>query len=169
MSVTSDFSSTANDNDARERAQRALRDFAAPPRSPYEALEPVRPPEFPEREPWRMHPVLAFFNALFVLTLFTACVLLALFYFFKIQFDRPGPLPASTVVVIPKGEGAWHRRQLNVTRSLDRGMFRRALSICICGAGAEPANASSRRPRACAALDAPGRRQVDPQRFPREG
>ena len=105
MSVTSDFSSTANDNDARERAERAMRNFDAPPRSPYEALEPVRPPEFPEREPWRMHPVLAFFNALFMLTFFTACVLLALLSFFRLQFDRPGPLPASTVVVIPKGEG----------------------------------------------------------------
>ena len=70
MSVTSDFSSTANDNDARERAERAMRNFDTPPRSPYEALEPVRPPEFPEREPWRMHPVLAFFNALFMLDVF---------------------------------------------------------------------------------------------------
>src|SRR5262245_36405668 len=82
-----------------------MRNFDTPPRSPYEALEPVRPPEIPEREPWRMHPVLAFFNALFMLTLFTVCVLFALFYYFKMQFDRPGPLPASTVVVIPKGEG----------------------------------------------------------------
>ena len=105
MSVSSGFSSTANDNEARERAERAMRNFDTPPRSPYEALEPVRPPEFPEREPWRMHPVLAFFNALFMLTLFTVCVLFALFYYFKMQFDRPGPLPASTVVVIPKGEG----------------------------------------------------------------
>ena len=105
MSVTSDYSSTANDNGARERAERAMRNFDTQPRSPYEALEPVRPPEFPEREPWRMHPVLAFFNALFMLTFFTACVLLALLYFFRLQFDRPGPLPASTVVVIPKGEG----------------------------------------------------------------
>jgi UPF0755 protein len=123
--MTGDFSSTANSNDARERAERALRDFAAPPRSPYEALEPVRPPEFPEREPWRMHPVLAFFNALFMLTLFTACVTLALFYFLKIQFDRPGPLPASTVVVIPKGEGVSGiaerlERDEVIT---DRGMF----------------------------------------------
>ena len=92
MSVTSDYSSTANDNDARERAERAMRNFDAPPRSPYEALEPVRPPEFPEREPWRMHPVLAFFNALFMLTFFTACVLLALLSFFRLQFDRPGPV-----------------------------------------------------------------------------
>src|SRR6476619_394049 len=105
MSVTSDLSSTANDSDARERAERAIRNFATPPRSPYEELEPVRPPEFPEREPWRMHPVLAFFNALFMLALFTACALLALFYFIRVQFDRPGPLTASTVVVIPKGEG----------------------------------------------------------------
>src|SRR5262249_36172759 len=88
-----------------ERAERALRNFATPPRSPYEELEPVRPPEFPEREPWRMHPVLAFFNALFMLVLFTACALLALFYFLRLQFDLPGPLTTSTVVVIPKGEG----------------------------------------------------------------
>jgi UPF0755 protein len=105
MSVTSDSSSTASDNDARERAERAMRNFDTPPRSPYEALEPVRPPEFPEREPWRMHPVLAFFNALFMLTFFTVCVVFVLFYFFRVQFDRPGPLPTSTVVVIPKGEG----------------------------------------------------------------
>ena len=125
MSVTSDYSSTANDNDARERAERAMRNFDTPPRSPYEALEPVRPPEFPEREPWRMHPVLAFFNALFMLTFFTACVLLALFTFFRLQFDRPGPLPASTVVVIPKGEGVSGiaerlERDEVIT---DRGMF----------------------------------------------
>ena len=102
--MTSDFLSTAN-GDARERAERTIRNFATPPRSPYEELEPVRPPEFPEREPWRMHPVLAFFNALFMLALFTACALLALFYFLRLQFDRPGPLTTSTVVVIPKGEG----------------------------------------------------------------
>jgi UPF0755 protein len=125
MSVSSGFSSTANDNEARERAERAMRNFDTPPRSPYEALEPVRPPEFPEREPWRMHPVLAFFNALFMLTLFTACVLFALLYFFRIQFDRPGPLPASTVVVIPKGEGVSGiaerlERDEVIT---DRGMF----------------------------------------------
>lgn len=103
--MTNDLSSTANDNDALEHTDRAGRDFTTLPRSPYEALEPVRPPEFPEREPWRMHPVLAFFNALFMLALFAACGLLVLYYFIKIQFDRPGPLTASTVVVIPKGEG----------------------------------------------------------------
>ena len=105
MSVTSDLSSAANGSDARDRAERAIRSFATPPRSPYEELEPVRPPEFPEKEPWRMHPVLAFFNALFMLALFTACAVLALFYFLRLQLDRPGPLAASTVVVVPKGEG----------------------------------------------------------------
>jgi peptidoglycan lytic transglycosylase G len=104
MSVTSDYSSAANYSDAPQHGH-AGPDFNAPPRSPYEALEPVRPPEFPEREPWRMHPVLAFFNALFMLTFFTVCVVFALFYFMRVQFDQPGPLPASTVVVIPKGEG----------------------------------------------------------------
>ena len=126
MSVTSDFSSTANDNDARERAERAMRNFDTPPRSPYEALEPVRPPEFPEREPWRMHPVLAFFNALFMLTFFTACVL-SRALLLSSGFSSTGRvrLPASTVVVIPKGEGVSGiaerlERDEVIT---DRGMF----------------------------------------------
>jgi UPF0755 protein len=125
MSVTSDLSSTANNNDALEHTDRAHRDFTAPPRSPYEALEPVRPPEFPEREPWRMHPVLAFFNALLVFGFVTACGLLVLFYFFRIEFDRPGPLTASTVVVIPKGEGvSGIAERLERDEVIaDRGMF----------------------------------------------
>lgn len=52
-----------------------------------------------------MHPVIAFFNGLLKLFFVTAGVLLALLYFVKIQFDRPGPLATSAVVVIPKGEG----------------------------------------------------------------
>jgi UPF0755 protein len=125
MSVTSDLSSTANYNDALEHTDRAGRDFTAPPRSPHEALEPVRPPEFPEREPWRMHSVLAFFNALFGLAFVTACGLLVLFYFFKIELDRPGPLTASTVVVIPKGEGvSGIAERLERDEVIaDRGMF----------------------------------------------
>ncbi|MGC2410483.1 MAG: endolytic transglycosylase MltG [Methyloceanibacter sp.] len=107
MSVTSDFSSTANGNDALPPTGHVGRDLAVFPRSPAEALEPVRPPEPPEREPRgpRMHPVLAFFNGLLTLLFVTAVVLLALLYFVKIQFDRPGPLTTSAVVVIPKGEG----------------------------------------------------------------
>jgi len=107
MSVTSDFSSTANDNDSLQPRDRVGRDCGDLTRSPTEALEPMRPPEPPEREPRepRIHPVLAFFNGLFKLVFVVAGVLLALFYYVKIQFDRPGPLTTSTVVVIPKGEG----------------------------------------------------------------
>ncbi len=104
MSVTSDFS--ANGNDARQPGDRVGRDLGALPRSPAEALEPVRPPEPPDREPHEPgHPILGFFNGLLKLMLVTAGVLLALVYFIKFQFDRPGPLDTSTVVVIPKGEG----------------------------------------------------------------
>lgn len=107
MSATSDFSSTANDNDSRQPMDYMGRDFAVPPRSPAEALEPIRPPEpeEPDQPDGRMHPILAFFNALFQLTFFVALASLALLYFIKYQFDRPGPLATSTVVVIPRGEG----------------------------------------------------------------
>jgi peptidoglycan lytic transglycosylase G len=122
MSVTSDFS--ANGSDARQPGDRVGRDL---PRSPTEALEPVRPPELPDREPHEpgSHPVLGFFNGLLKLMLVTAGVLLALVYFIKFQFDRPGPLDTSTVVVIPKGEGVSgiaERLQRDQVIA-DRGMF----------------------------------------------
>ena len=124
MSVSSGFSSTANDNEARERAERAMRNFDTPPRSPYEALEPVRPPEFPEREPWRI-PRARLFQCPVHADAVHGLRSFALLYFFRIQFDRPGPLPASTVVVIPKGEGVSGiaerlERDEVIT---DRGMF----------------------------------------------
>jgi UPF0755 protein len=34
-----------------------------------------------------------------------ACLFVGVFYWVKVQFDQPGPLATSTVVVIPKGEG----------------------------------------------------------------
>ncbi len=125
--MTSDFSSTANGNDARQSLDPRGRDIGDFPRSPAEALQPMRPPEPPEREPRdpRMHPVFAFFNALLKLFLITALALLALLYFIRIQFDRPGPLPTSTVVVIPKGEGVSgiaERLQRDEVIA-DRGMF----------------------------------------------
>ena len=127
MSVTSDFSSTANDNDSLQPRDRVGRDCGDLTRSPAEALEPMRPPEPPEREPRepRIHPVLAFFNGLFKLVFVMAGVLLALFYYVKIQFDRPGPLTTSTVVVIPKGEGLSgiaERLERNEVIA-DRGLF----------------------------------------------
>ena len=118
---------TANDNDGLQPTDRTGGDFAALPRSPAEALEPVRPPGAPEREPrdGRLHPVLAFFNALFQLMFFTALVSLALLYFVRYQFDRPGPLAASTVVVIPRGEGVSGiaERLEHDEVIADRGMF----------------------------------------------
>ena len=106
MSVTGDRSTMPNDNHALHPTDHVGRDFAAFPRSPAEALEPVRPPEPPDWErDRRMHPVLAFFNALFLLVFGAAVLLLALYYFVRVQFDQPGPLETSTVIVIPKGEG----------------------------------------------------------------
>ena len=94
MSVTSDFSSTANDNDARERAERADAQLATLPRSPAEALEPMRPPELPERETLAHAPRARLLQrAAHARRFFTACVVSRrCFYFFKVQFDRPGPL-----------------------------------------------------------------------------
>lgn len=87
----------------------------------------MRPPEAPEPEPRepRMHPILAFFSALLKLTLLVALGLLALLYFVRVQFDRPGPLPSSMVVVIPKGEGvsAIAERLKHDEVIADRGMF----------------------------------------------
>jgi UPF0755 protein len=127
MSVTSDFSSTANGNDAAQPTDRVGRDFEALPRSPAEALEPMRAPEPPEREPRDPRPlrVLAFFNGLLTLMLVTGGVFLALLYFVKVQFDRPGPLTTSVVVVIPKGEGV-NRIAERLERDeviADRGLF----------------------------------------------
>jgi UPF0755 protein len=106
MSMTSDFSSTANDNDALTPPRGGERAVAVYPRSPAEALVPMRPPEPPEPEPEGPgHPVLGFFNALFTLLFVTAAILAGIYYYVKLRFDRPGPLETSTVIVIPKGEG----------------------------------------------------------------
>jgi UPF0755 protein len=126
MSVTGNRPSTPNDHDSFDPTDRVGRDFAAFPRSPAEALEPSRPPEPPDwDEDRRLHPILAFFNALFLLAFGTAVLLLALYYFVRIQFDRPGPLPTSTVIVIPKGEGVSGiaERLKHEEVIADRGLF----------------------------------------------
>ena len=50
---------------------------------------------------------------------------MALFFFVRYQFDRPGPLATSTVVVIPKGEGtsAIAERLEHDEVISDRGLF----------------------------------------------
>lgn len=79
-----------------------------PPRSPTEALQPLRPPAPPERdEPEEnSHPFLrmldGFFNFVFILI----CMAAAVFYLVRMEFDRPGPLTVSTVLVVPKGAGS---------------------------------------------------------------
>jgi len=69
---------------------------------------PERPPDPPEREPPEPkndHPFLGMFSGLFTFFFVLACLAIGVFYFMKVQLDRPGPLTTSTVVVVPKGEG----------------------------------------------------------------
>jgi UPF0755 protein len=84
----------------------AQRDFAVLPRSPSEALEPDHAPEPPPgRKVRREHPILALMHNIMTLLFVGVIGLTGLFYFVRSQFDQPGPLSYSTVVVIPKGEG----------------------------------------------------------------
>ncbi|MGZ8417035.1 MAG: endolytic transglycosylase MltG [Methyloceanibacter sp.] len=107
MSLTRDLPSTANDNDELIPAGPASRQLAVLPRSPTEALEPTRPPEAPEREAPEPdpHPFLRMLDGLLTFFFLLACVFVAVFYWVKVQFDRPGPLATSTVIAVPKGEG----------------------------------------------------------------
>jgi UPF0755 protein len=106
MSVTRDFRLTAN-NEGRIPASGAGRELSALPRSPSEALVPLRPPEPPEREEIDPdpHPFLRMTDGLVTFIFLLACVAAAAYYWIKVRFDRPGPLTTSTVVVIPRGEG----------------------------------------------------------------
>jgi UPF0755 protein len=100
---------TANDSDDRFQQGPSGRLGAAPlPRSPAEALEPMRPPEPPpdwdEPEP-NPHPFLRMLDGLMTFVFLLACLAAGVFYWIKIQFDQPGPLATSTVFAVPKGEG----------------------------------------------------------------
>ena len=107
MSLTRDYRATANDNDDRIPADAAGRQLAVLPRSPAEALEPMRPPEPPERDEPEPdpHPFLRMLDGVFSFFFLLACLTAGVFYWVKVQFDQPGPLTTSTVVVIPRGEG----------------------------------------------------------------
>ncbi len=84
----------------------AHRDYGALPRSPAEALEPDHAPEPPsDGNSWRQRPVFRILNNIITLCFVGVIGLAVLFYFVRTQFDQPGPLGYSTVVVIPKGEG----------------------------------------------------------------
>src|SRR6478736_2505417 len=103
MSLTNDLPSKANDNDS---AGGIRREPTLLPRSPAEALEPTRPPvpPAPETPQGGGHPVLGFFNGMFRFALVLALAIAAFYYFLKIEFDQPGPLATSTVIVVPKGQ-----------------------------------------------------------------
>ncbi|HEX2448797.1 MAG TPA: endolytic transglycosylase MltG [Methyloceanibacter sp.] len=107
MSLNRDFRATANDNEERIRAAAAGRQPLALPRSPIEALEPMRPPEPPDRDEPEPdpHPFLRMLDGLVTFVFLLACLGVGVFYWVKVQFDRPGPLATSTVFVIPRGEG----------------------------------------------------------------
>ena len=78
------------------------------PRSPAEALQPMRPPEPPpdweEPEP-NPHPFLGMLDGFMTFVFLVACLTAAVFYWVKVQFDQPGPLATSAVFAVPKGEG----------------------------------------------------------------
>jgi UPF0755 protein len=107
MSMTRDLPLTANDNSERIASGAGGRELAVLPRSPAEALVPMRPPEPPdwdEPEP-DPHPFLRMLDGLVTVFFLLACFFVGIFYWVKVKFDQPGPLATSAVVVIPRGEG----------------------------------------------------------------
>ncbi len=84
----------------------AHRDYGALPRSPSEALEPNYAPKPPSgNSGWHQRPIIRILNNIITLLFVGVIGLALLFYYVRTQFDQPGPLDYSTVIVIPKGEG----------------------------------------------------------------
>ncbi len=67
----------------------------------------MRPPPLPDREPPEdhSHPFLNMLDGLVSFVFVLACLALGLYFFVKVQFDKPGPLGTSIVFAVPKGEG----------------------------------------------------------------
>ncbi|MGE5261448.1 MAG: endolytic transglycosylase MltG [Actinomycetota bacterium] len=110
MSLTRDLPSTANDNRdvvPASPASRPTMPLAPAPRSPAETLEPMRPPPPPDSEEpeERDYPFLNMLDGLVSFVFLLACVSLGLYFFIRVQFDRPGPLTTSVVFAVPRGEG----------------------------------------------------------------
>lgn len=89
----------------------ARRSAGAMARSPAERLEPTRPNggsrrRRPEREPSSLTPFLRFLNGMLTFVLVLMLIVGGLGLALNAQFDVPGPLSRSKVVVVPKGDGA---------------------------------------------------------------
>lgn len=88
-----------------------LRASAVMTRSPAEALEPQRAPaaprgrRIPRRRFVRVGRAIGVLNGVVTFLLMTMVGLGAVYYVARSLFDRPGPLTASKVVVIPQGKG----------------------------------------------------------------
>jgi len=108
MSVTRDLPSMANINDGRFAPGAPGHLGESLPRSPAEALQPMRPPEPPpeweEPEP-NPHPFLGMLDGFMTFIFLLACLTAAVFYWVKMQIDQPGPLATSAVFAVPRGEG----------------------------------------------------------------
>jgi peptidoglycan lytic transglycosylase G len=65
---------------------------------------PELPPDWDEPEP-NQHPFLKMLDGLMTFVFLLACLGAGIYYWVKVKFDQPGPLPTSAVFAIPKGEG----------------------------------------------------------------
>jgi UPF0755 protein len=106
------------------------RRFSSMARSPAEALEPDHAPEPPRGSKVRhQHPIFIFLNTFITLLLAGMIGLGGAFYFVRTQFDRPGPLDHSKVIVIPDGAGSSEIARLLEDEGIisDRRIFRLAV------------------------------------------
>lgn len=107
MAMTRDLPLATNDSGERIAPGATGRDLAVLPRSPAEALVPMRPPELPDRDEPDPdpHPFLRMLDGLVTFVFLVACLFVGVYYWVKVKFDQAGPLSTSAVVVIPRGEG----------------------------------------------------------------
>lgn len=96
--------------EGQHRGHKAGHGLGILPRSPAEALEPARAPGPPRRRQRRessrrLRGVIGFLTGGLTFLLMAMIAVGVSFYVIRHQFDKPGPLPHSTVVVIPKGDG----------------------------------------------------------------
>jgi peptidoglycan lytic transglycosylase G len=132
MSMSRDLPSMANMNDGRFGPGAPGHLGESLPRSPAEALQPMRPPEPPpeweEPEP-NQHPFLGMLDGFVTFIFLLVCFAAAVFFWVRLQIDRPGPLTTSAVFAVPRGEGgpAIAERLEREGIIADRGIFMASL------------------------------------------